>query len=144
MTARTISVRLGDHHQVSLGPAAGVPSIGRSRRSLRPSKSDTLLALVVTLFWASAVCAKTTQRYIREVGTTENIFGSRPCKEEEHLTAMGARISGDASEAVLLQAVPYDLPRDADPVPDDYAAFRGDSTDPSELNKRIVMYSVCA
>jgi hypothetical protein len=92
---------------------------------------------------AVAVCAKTVQRYRSDQGITQNDFGLPSCKTDEHLLAIGARISGDPSEAQFIHATPNDSVEDADDVPDDYAVVRGESTDPGEINKPMDMFWIC-
>jgi hypothetical protein len=92
---------------------------------------------------AVAVCAKTVQHYGSDEGITQNYFGLPSCKQDTHLLAIGARISGSPSEAQFIHASMNDTVNDADDVPDDYAVVRGESTDPGEINKAMEMFWIC-
>ena len=92
---------------------------------------------------AVAVCAKSVQRYRSDHGITQNEFGLPSCRQDTHLLAVGAQISGDPSEAQFVHASMNDAVSDADDVPDDYATVRGESTDPGDINKSMKMFWIC-
>ena len=92
---------------------------------------------------AVAVCAKSVQRYRSDQGSTQNYLGLPPCRQDTHLLAIGAQISGDPSEAQLVYASMNDTVEDADDVPDDFAVVRGESTDPGDINKSMKMFWIC-